>query len=290
MIEIKPFYACKYDKVFKEIMMKEENFNILKKVLETILKVSIQEIKLQPLNLNTGNIHIKGKEVDLLVITEQGKIEVEVNTYYNDYVRTRNFSYITSIYNNQVTVGEKYNEDTNIIQINLNYGVKDTEYKRVYKVRDETGKEYIKNFCIYEINMEKLKEIWYDKNELEIEKNKYLLMLDMEIKDLKKLSKDQVVREYMEKIEKLNEDPIFINWITKEKDEQMIKNTQLYRATQEGINIGISQGIKQGVNQGINQGMKKEKILIAKSMLQENMNLELIHKITGLTKEEIEKL
>ena len=286
MIETKPFYTCKYDKAFKEIMMKEENFNILKKVLETILKVSIQEIKLQPLNLNTGNIHIKGKEVDLLVITEQGKIEVEVNTYYNDYVRVRNFSYITSIYNNQVTVGEKYNEDTNIIQINLNYGVKDTEYKRVYKVRDETGKEYIKNFCIYEINMEKLKEIWYDKNELEIEKNKYLLMLDMEISDLKKLSKDRVVKEYMEKIEKLNEDPIFINWITKEKDEQMIKNTQLYRATQEGINIGISQGI----SQGFSQGMKKEKSEIAQSMLQENMNLELIHKITGLTKEEIEKL
>ena len=103
-------------------------------------------------------------------------------------------------------------------------------------------------------------------------------MLDMEISDLKKLSKDQVVKEYMEKIEKLNEDPIFINWITKEKDEQMIKNTQLYRATQEGINIGIS------------QVMKKEKSEIAKSMLQENMNLELIHKITGLSKEEIEKL
>ena len=95
-------------------------------------------------------------------------------------------------------------------------------------------------------------------------------MLDMEIKDLKKLSKDRVVKEYMEKIEKLNEDSIFINWITKEKDEQMIKNTQLYRATQEGIN--------------------SEKIEVAKSMIQENMNLELIHKITGLTKEEIEKL
>ena len=282
MIETKPFYTCKYDKAFKEIMMKEENFNILKKVLETILKVRIQEIKLQPLNLNTGNIHIKGKEVDLLVITEQGKIEVEVNTYYNDYVRTRNFSYITSIYNNQVTVGEKYNEDTNIIQINLNYGVKDTEYKRVYKVRDETGKEYIKNFCIYEINMEKLKEIWYDKNELEIEKNKYLLMLDMEISDLKKLSKDRVVKEYMEKIEKLNEDPIFINWITKEKDEQMIKNTQLYRATQEGINIGISQGI--------NQGMKKEKLEIAKNLLEQNVDIDVIMSATGLTKEEIEKL
>ena len=130
--------------------------------------------------------------------------------------------------------------------------------------------------------MEKLKEIWYDKNELEIEKNKYLLMLDMEIKDLKKLSKDRVVKEYMEKIEKLNEDPIFINWITKEKDEQMIKNTQLYRATQEGINIGISQGI--------NQGMKKEKLEIAKNLLEQNIDIDVIMSATGLTKEEIEKL
>ena len=282
MTETTPFYTCKYDKAFKEIMMKEENFEILKKVLESILEVTIEKIELQPLHIPTGNIHLKGKEVDLLVVTNQGKIEVEVNTYYNDYVRVRNFSYITNIYNNQVTVGDKYSEDTNVIQINLNYGIPDTKYRRIYKVRDEEGKEYIKNFYIYEINMEKLKKIWYDKDELEIEKNKYLLMLDMEIKDIKKLPKDKVVKEYMEKIEKLNNDPMFINWITKEKDEQMIKNTQLYNATQQGINIGI--------NQGINQGIKQEKIEIAKSMLKKNMDIEDIIDITGLTKEEIEKL
>ena len=59
MTETAPFYTCKYDKAFKEIMMKKENFNILKKVLESILEVRIEEIKLQPLNLPTGNIHIK---------------------------------------------------------------------------------------------------------------------------------------------------------------------------------------------------------------------------------------
>ena len=278
MIETTPFYTCKYDKAFKEIMMKEENFEILKKVLESILEVTIEKIELQPLHIPTGNIHLKGKEVDLLVVTNQGKIEVEVNTYYNDYVRVRNFSYITNIYNNQVTVGDKYSEDTNVIQINLNYGIPDTKYRRIYKVRDEEGKEYIKNFYIYEINMEKLKKIWYDKNELEIEKNKYLLMLDMEIKDIKKLPKDKVVKEYMEKIEKLNNDPMFINWITKEKDEQMIKNTQLYNATQEGINIGIS------------QGLQKRNIEIAKTLLKKNMDIEDIIDITGLPKEEIEKL
>ncbi|MBD9085262.1 hypothetical protein EGP64_01185 [bacterium] len=62
----------------------------------------------------------------------------------------------------------------------------------------------------------------------------------------------------------------------KEKDEQMIKNTQLYRATQEGINIGI------------NQGMKKEKLEIAKTLLNKHMSIEDIIDITGLTKEEIE--
>ena len=122
--------------------------------------------------------------------------------------------------------------------------------------------------------MEKLKEIWYDKNELEIEKNKYLLMLDMEIKDIKKLSKDKVVREYMEKIEKLNNDPMFINWITKEKDEQMIKNTQLYNATQNGLNLGIEQ----------------RNIEVAKNLLEQNIDISVIMNATGLTKGEIESL
>ena len=122
--------------------------------------------------------------------------------------------------------------------------------------------------------MEKLKKIWYDKNELEIEKNKYLLMLDMEIKDIKKLSKYKVVREYMEKIEKLNNDPMFINWITKEKDEQMIKNTQLYNATQNGLNLGIEQ----------------RNIEIAKNLLEQNIDISVIMNATGLTKGEIESL
>ena len=96
----------------------------------------------------------------------------------------------------------------------------------------------------------------------------------MEIKDIKKLSKDKVVREYMEKIEKLNNDPMFINWITKEKDEQMIKNTQLYNATQNGLNLGIEQ----------------RNIEIAKNLLEQNIDISVIMNATGLTKGEIESL
>ena len=122
--------------------------------------------------------------------------------------------------------------------------------------------------------MDKYKEILYNEDEEKIEENKYLIMLDMDKEELKKLKKDKVVEEYMEKIERLNQNPMFINWITKEKDEEMIKNTQIRRATEEGISQGIDTG-------------KKE---IAKSMLEDGMDLEKVSKLTGLTINEIQKL
>lgn len=274
----KKFYTCKYDKAFKEIMMKKENFFILKKVLENILEIEVKEIELRPLNLNTNNIYVKGKETDLLVLTNQGKIEIEVNTHYEDYVRVRNFCYITNIYQNEITEGSKYSEEIKMIQINLNYGVKDKEYKRIYKMRDEEGKEYIKNCIIYEINMDKYKEILYNKNKEEIEKNKYILMLDMNLEELEKYKEDKVVKEYMEKMERLNQNPMFINWITKEKDEEMIRNTQLFKAEEKGINKGIAKGREQA------------NLEIAQKMINEKVDIHVISKVTGLTIKEIKDL
>ena len=282
----KKFYTCKYDKAFKEIMMKKENFSILKKVLENILEIEIKEIELRPLNLNTNNIYVKGKETDLLILTNQGKIEIEVNNHYEDYVRVRNFCYITNIYQNEITVGEQYKEKIDIIQINLNYGVKDKEYKRIYKMRDEKGKEYIKNCIIYEINMDKYKELLYNNNKEGIEKNKYLLMLDMNKEELEEYKTDKVVKEYMEKMERLNQNPMFINWITKEKDEQMILNTRLSDAEERGI----KQGLTQGINQGITQGIEKANIEIAKKMLVEQADIHMISRVTGLDIEKIKNL
>ena len=270
----KKFYTCKYDKAFKEIMMKKENFFILKKVLENILEIEVKEIELRPFNLNTNNIYVKGKETDLLVLTNQGKIEIEVNTHYEDYVRVRNFCYITNIYQNEITEGSKYSEEIKMIQINLNYGVKDKEYKRIYKMRDEEGKEYIKNCIIYEINMDKYKEILYNKNKEEIEKNKYILMLDMNLEELEKYKEDKVVKEYMEKMERLNQNPMFINWITKEKDEEMIRNTQLFRAEEKGID----------------KGREQANLEIAQKMINEKVDIHVVSKVTGLSINEIKKL
>ena len=126
--------------------------------------------------------------------------------------------------------------------------------------------------------MDKYKEILYNEDEEEIEKNKYLIMLDMDKEELKKLKKDKVVEEYMEKIERLNQNPMFINWITKEKDEEMIKNTQIRRATEEGIS--------QGISQGMDAGMKK----LINTMLKNGASVDQISKLTDLSIEKILKI
>ena len=43
--------------------------------------------------------------------------------------------------------------------------------------------------------MEKVKDIWYSKSKKEIENNKYLIMLDLDLEELDKLSKISKDRE-----------------------------------------------------------------------------------------------
>lgn len=59
---------------------------------------------------------------------------------------------------------------------------------------------------------------------------------------------------------------------------------------EQGIEKGIEQGIERGIEKGIEQGMIESKKLIARSALAENMPIEIIMRLTGLSQEEIEAL
>ena len=277
------FYTCKYDRPFKEIFLNEKNKHLLKGLLETILKTNIDKIELQPTELNNNNINIRRKTLDALIYVKGKKIGIEVNSNAKEnYLRPRNASFIFNIYSNHTLVGETYNEETDIIQINLSYGLNDKEKIRVYKLKDETGKEYIKNLYIYEINMDYYRELWYNEKE-EVEESKYLVMLDLDIKELKKFAqKEKVVEEYMDKLERLNKNPEFYRYMTQEEDERKINNSRMYEAEQKGLVNGLKQGIE--------QGKSAEKIETATNLKKLGTDIEIISKATGLSKEQIEKL
>ena len=287
LLENEKFYTAKYDRTFKEIFLKEENEELLLLILEETLNTKVAKIKQRHIELNNGNIFVRRKHLDILLETDQGLIGIEINSSVEDYLHPRNLAFQCDNYAHYTLVGQDYTEEVQIIQINLTYKMQDEELVRRYFIQDRTGKKYAQNFQIIEWNMDKIMKFWYDKNEEKIEEYKHLIMLDLSKEDLKKLAKkDREVEKYMKEVERVNEDPRFREYMTKEEDQKKIYNTQMSKAYNEGISEGISKGIEQGVL----EGGKEKSIEIAKKMLQKNENILEISEYTGLTIEEINSL
>lgn len=136
---------------------------------------------------------------------------------------------------------------------------------------DKDLKTYIENLEIWEFNMDRIMQIWYDNNESEIEKYKHLIMLDSSLDELEKLSKgDDLVEEFKEEIKELNENETYTSWLTPEEDAEFILNTE------KSISY--------------EQGEKNKQIEIAKNLLKTDLKVEDISKATGLSIEEVAKI
>ena len=211
--------------------------------------------------------------MDVLLDTNIGKIEIEMNATNPSYLHTRNMAYICDTYSHYTMVGEDYLEDVGIIQINFTYGLKnEKEIVRKYYMQDKTEKKYVKNMMIIEYNMDRIKNIWYSKNEKEIEEYRYLIMLDLELDELEKLGKkDRLVKEYKMIVEMVNNDPNFKRRISEEEDRRKCYNSEISLAKKRGKN--------------------EQAIETAKSLLKLGINtVEQIAECTNLSIEEIQKL
>ena len=277
------FYTCRNDRAFKEVFLNPNNSDLLKALLEFILKIKIDKLEIKKTELLSGNVNIKDKRVDAIVHTGNKKIEIEINSQNKDYLHTRSTAYICNIYQSNASVGDTYNEDTDIIQVNLTWGLgRNNDEMKIYKIMNEKGELYVKNFIIYEINMDYYDKIWYSKNEEEIKKNQYMIMLDLDKKELENMPKDKIVDKYITNVTIVNDDPEFQKYMSEEEDKRKIQNSLLSEAKEEGISQGISQGYTSGINDGIKQ--------TAKNLLSMNMPIEDISKATGLSIEEIKKI
>ena len=280
--------------------MKESNKDILKVLLESILKVEIKDINYLNLEKNVDNINIKRKHFDLHLKTNIGNIQVEVNSGIKPYTSARNTAYICDTYSHEILAGEEYSSDKLVVQINFTYGLGEKEKNlRIYKLRDEEGNIYVSNLLIYEFNMDYYMKVWYSKDEKKIEEYKYIIMQNLSLEDLEKLSKnDRMVKKYMQEIERVNEEPEFREYMSAEEDNRKIENTMKRfwkeeaekEGREKGIKEGREEGIKEGREEGREEGIKEGIKETARKMKEENISIDLIIKTTSLTKEEIEKL
>ena len=136
-----------------------------------------------------------------------------------------------------------------------------------YYLMDKNSRKYIENIEIIEFNMDKIMNYWYNLDNKKVNEYKHLIMLDLDKTNLKKISKgDDFVEEFEKKVTDLNEQETFKSAMTYEEDQKLIQNTEK--------RIAYEEGTKQGMEQG--------KLEIAKNMLNLNLSIESISKVTGL--------
>ena len=120
------------------------------------------------------------------------------------------------------------------------------------------------------------------KSERVTEKMKENENLKEAVKKLDNLSED----EKMQRIADLRQKAIMDEKAIYEKGLEI----GIEKGMKEGMKEGIQRGIEKGIEKGIMEGSQKEKIEIAKKMLDLKIDKETIAEATGLTEQEIEKI
>ena len=102
------------------------------------------------------------------------------------------------------------------------------------------------------------------------------------IKEAKKVYDELMADEHERTLIKLREKYI--------RDYNTIKEDGYNNGYNDGKDAGLTQGLELGRSEGKELGVREEKLEIAKKMLKEKLELELIIKMTGLSKEELLKI
>lgn len=105
-----------------------------------------------------------------------------------------------------------------------------------------------------------------------------------------KMKENENLKEAVKKLDNLSEDEK-MQRIADLRQKAIMDEKAIYEKGLEiGLEKGIQRGMEKGIEKGIMEGSQKEKIEIAKKMLELKIDKETIAKATGLTEQEIEKI
>lgn len=290
-ISDKQIIPITFDYVFTNLFGTEESIRILERFLASYLKVSMQtikgKVKILPRELPLENKRTASKQVDILLELEGRKINLELNNNCNEGIIERNLVYASNIHGRNMEYGKKsYNEIRSTLQINLNNRRMNEELVDECYIRTKTGKIRGRKLRIDYLDLEKGREMCYsgDKEELA----KWCVILTTTSKEafervLGEIDMEEEVKEELsEKVEKYSRDEDVVALYSAYTREELERNTMLEDA--------IEVGLKRGRETGIEEGIKQSKMEITKNLLKQNISIEVIKKVTGLTEKEIKKI
>ena len=282
-------YPPKMDIIFQAIFGEVGSENITKDFLEKILKRKIEKISLDKNPILRREL--KDDKLGVLdIVTEldgKEKCNIEMQLIDKNNIIERMLYYWSKIYTRQIKAGEDYNklEKTIVILIadfNIK-GLEKVEYHSTWKIIETNSVKKLILTDKFELDIIELLKIKGKENEKDQLLDWLVFLENPESERVtRKMEENENLKEAVEKLDRISED---------EKMQRIIELREKAIRDEHAIYAkGVDDGIEKGIQKGKEKGAREKQIEIAKSMLKENMDIEIIIKITGLTKEEIEKL
>ena len=286
----KKFYKGSSDIVFKSIFLKESNRDMLERLIEEALNKKVKVLEVKASELPKGSVYERGKILDVLVDSDEGEINIEVNSYSDIYLHRRNASYIFARYSSAISRAGSFKEMKNYIQINLTREDRDKELEMisVYELMEiDRHDRYIDNFTIYEFNISKIKDAWYNGDR----SHNIMALLDANLSELDTMNDgDEIMDRFKDEVKNVNRGLGDVQFMDPDEDAEIIFNTIVASEKEQAEERGIEKGKAEGRVEGLAEGIKQNKIDTARKMQDKNIDINTISEITGLSIEEIDNL
>ena len=283
MQEKKALLKPKIDVVFHSLFRKG-NERKTKAIISSATKEKIDSIDLDNDRYIIGEYpEEKLGILDLKATLDNGTIcNIEIQLADNKDTAERFLYYWSRIYSGQLVKGEEYknlNKVISIIIIDYNFEkTKEIEsLSTKWKIKEvETGKEIELTDMLELIIIELPKARRILEKEPENKLAQWMLFLnnpnELEVSNMVENNED--IKEAMNELEQISED--------KKLRRLAELREKAIRDEKNGLRHAKEDGIKEAIKEGIEQ--------VAKRMLKEKLDINIISKLTGLTKEEIEKI
>jgi len=282
---------------FKRIFGNEKHKNLLISFLNNLLDIKYPITEIEYKNLEKLGLNVADRKavLDVYCKDSQGnRFIVELQRAKQNFFKDRSLYYTSFVIQEQAQRGDwNYQLDPIYFIGILEFELNNTDDKYLTKVEliDTNTKEvFYDKLAYYYIEIPKFKK---EEKELKNE-------LDYWLYFMKNVSKLEDMPDSFKSHKDLKEAFDVASFLALSPDEQFAyqmdmkarldyKNT-LDTALQEGFEQGVKEGIEKGIEQGIEKGKKETQIEIAKTLLSQNVDVEIIKVSTGLSIEEIESL
>ncbi len=262
-------------------------------MLEAILEISIQKVEIKNPELPRNLYDSKAGVLDIKVEIDKNTLcNIEMQVAEQKMIDKRSTFYMARLVEDELKRGEDYEKVKNTIVINLlNFEFYErNSYHNIAHMKFEETKEEEK----IDMGYQREEELATDDLEMHfIEIPKFVKKNPDAKSKLEQWLWLLAGRE--EKLEMAKKENKEIEKAMEIIKEMSMNETEweLYRSRQMAImdyNVGMRKSKEEGEAIGEAKGERKKQLEIAKKLLQKNMVAEEIMEITGLSKEELEKL